>query len=334
METHKKNTDEKWAALAKQLFDEPATTSSDVLNTDWDESELKSIRHTVRQIDLYFSRKRYSASEAYLRIQATIQSPKANTKKFSLSSVWFRVAVVLVLAMLLGTDSYWLTHSWQKSVPQQISGTSDYGLTRIELADGSVVTLNHGSYLHYPEKFSGKLREVSLDGEAFFEVKPDREQPFLIHAGKADIQVLGTTFNVNAYPQNTVISVVVQTGRVQVSSNEYPVERSDMILIPGEKGVLNDGALQFQKSQNDDLNYLAWKTHSFIFNKTSLKDVIQQLRKVYRVQITTADPDMEKLLLTARFDDRSVGFILEVIAMTHRLKIDQTGENDYFLKRD
>ncbi|WP_163715270.1 FecR family protein [Mangrovibacterium lignilyticum] len=333
MGTDKNDINKKWAALAKQLFDERTAEKSNLELTDWEPDELNDIRETARQIDLHFKQKRFSPEQDLPKVEAAIHQ-NSETKVFRLSSVWRRIAAVILVGLLVGSVAYWASEAGWLNAQEEVAAVDNYGLTKIELADGSMVTLNYGSHLSYPDHFTGKYREVELDGEGFFEVLPNPDQPFIIHAGKADIQVLGTSFNVNAYPQTGEVSVVVKTGRVQVSSSEIASTDDDVILTPGEKGVLNDDSPQFQRIQNDDLNYLAWKTHSFIFNKTSLKDVIEQLNKVYRVEIATADPEMEKLLLTARFDDRPVRFILEVIAMTHKLELDQIDESNYLLQKN
>ncbi|MFV0378030.1 MAG: FecR family protein [Mangrovibacterium sp.] len=325
------HSDEKWAGLAKQLFDKPSFESSGITDTDWDEAELNETRQTAYQIDFYFAQKQFSPAGAWLQVQRQIHQPNTGLKRASL--LWWRVAAVLLVAVLLGGGVFWASRSWWQSQWQQLVQASQTELSRVVLPDGSVVTLNYGSKLHFSEKFDGVLREVSLSGEAFFEVTPNPGKPFLIHAGKASIEVLGTSFNVDASRQNGLVSVVVATGRVQVSLDENTNNSGDLILAPGEKGVLDVGESLFQKSLNSDPNYLAWKTHAFEFSKTSLKDVIQQLNKVYRVQIATADPNVGELLLTARFDKQPVSFMLEVIAATHDLAVEDTGGGQFELKK-
>ena len=107
------------------------------------------------------------------------------------------------------------------------------GTSKLTLADGSQVWLNAGSKLLYPEKFSGSQREVTLEGEGFFEVTKNAQMPFLVHAGKITLKVLGTRFNVKAYSEDPDIETTLISGKVQVMLNDDP--EKEIILAPHEK---------------------------------------------------------------------------------------------------
>ena len=174
---------------------------------------------------------------------------------------------------------------------------------------------------------SGRLR---LKEKPFFEVKPDPSRPFIIHAGGTTIRVLGTSFNVSAYPGREKVEVVVQTGKVQVTKTRAVMKGHDAVILdPGDKGVFINESQELMKSKNDNPNFLSWRTRDFTFNKTSLNDVIQQLNNVYRVQIRMENPETGNLFLTARFEDRSLDFILKVIALTHHLNVKK--EDDCYI---
>ena len=100
----------------------------------------------------------------------------------------------------------------------EIISTPNQVINEYTLPDGSVVALNSNSKLVFPKQFNGDTREVTIEGEAFFDVKPNPEKPFIINAGKAQIKVVGTSFNVSAYPETETLEVVVKTGKVQVIS--------------------------------------------------------------------------------------------------------------------
>jgi ferric-dicitrate binding protein FerR (iron transport regulator) len=186
--------------------------------------------------------------------------------------------------------------------------------------------------LRYPKKFGRSTREVTIEGEAFFEVKPNKDKPFIIHAGNAQIKVLGTSFNVNAYPESKLVEVTVETGRVQfLNKNAKSVQTNELILIPGDKGTLIYESNSLKKTTNQNLNFLSWKSHNLIFKATSLNEVIQDLAKVYKVDIRIADPDLKNLLLTAHFNNYSLDFILEVIETTFKIET-QKVDGRYILK--
>jgi ferric-dicitrate binding protein FerR (iron transport regulator) len=179
------------------------------------------------------------------------------------------------------------------------------------------------------------VREVFIDGEAFFDVKPNPDKPFIIHAGNAQVKVLGTSFNVCAYPNTETVEVVVKTGKVQVnnvnpeSGNEY----KEVILVPGEKGTLYNSTNVLEKALNPDPNYIAWKTRDLVFNEVPLKEVFKDLEKVYHVEIQVSDPKLNDLLLEAQFDHKPVDFVLNVIQITFDLDLKKENEQFTFSER-
>jgi len=167
----------------------------------------------------------------------------------------------------------------------EIISTPKQVINEYALPDGSFVTLNSNSKLVYPKHFKGNTREVTIYGEAFFDVKPNPEKPFIINAGNARVKVVGTSFNVSAYPETETVEVVVKTGKVQVTNKnaEALSDANQVFLIPGEKGTLFNKSSILEKSQNSNLNYLAWKTRDFIFNDMPLNEVFQCLAKIFHV---------------------------------------------------
>lgn len=333
MEKKKHISDDAWEAIAKQLYGQEKVGGDNPATGSWDADQFAEISETAAQIDQYFNLKKFDAKAAYQQVR-----PRLETSRRMRQISWFnqpamKVAALVVFALLLASVGFYMgNHSWENLRTAGVI-VDDYGISRIELADGSVVTLNRDSKINYPEKFSASAREVEIEGEAFFEVQPDPARPFVIHAGEATIKVLGTSFNVSAYPQNNEIEVVVTSGKVQVSKTKAATnQQNDLILDPGDKGVFATESNELRKIRNDNPNYLAWKTRDLIFDKTSLKEVLEQLNKVYRAQVRTADPELDQLLLTAHFENRPLDFILEVIALTHHLEV--TNENgQYVLKK-
>ncbi len=153
----------------------------------------------------------------------------------------------------------------------------------IALADSTVVKLNSGTTFKYPETFSGSLREVFLEGEAFFQVTKNKEKPFIIHSGNVDTRVLGTSFNVTAYDSEDDVKVAVVTGKISVNlaSDTSKTE----ILTPNQMFVFNKKNQTTFKSENISLDeILAWKDARIVFSRSSHDQIIEKLRRWYGVE--------------------------------------------------
>jgi len=328
MKANKNITQEDWELLAKKLFDEPTSQSSQI---PVDEDELRQLQQMTKQIDLHYRMKEYDTPGALSQVKSRIQTKKPRAISRSLVIRALKIAAVLVLALLIGSIAYLVGQHQLGS--QHMTGlvVDDAGLSQVELSDGTLVTLNRDTRIHYPDHFAKDIREVSIEGEAFFEVTPNPNKPFIIHAGEATVKVLGTSFSVNAYPQNDRVEVIVASGKVEVSK---PANLHKITLDRGDKGTFINSSKQLTKSLNTDPNFLAWKTRTFIFNETALAEVVQQLNKVYRVQIELPDQQTNDLLLNAHFEKETLDFILEVISTTHGLQIEKQGERYLVLKKD
>ena len=338
MGTNKNIAPQDWEQLAKELFDQPTSdknkplTSSQLASVS--ETEREDISRLAQQIDLHLKLRKYNTHKALEQVNSKIEKQKANSILRTMIIRAIKIAAVLIFAIIIGSTAYFMGQKQLKKINSSEVVVDNLGLSQIELSDGTKVTLNRDTKINYPDKFGDDIREVSIEGEAFFEVTPNPNKPFIIHAGEATIKVLGTSFSVNAYPENDKVEVIVETGKVKFSKLQTSLKTAhEVILDPGEKGTYLNKSKELTKSTNNDPNFLAWKTHKLIFSETSLNEVIKQLNKVYRVQIETADPNLDSLLLNAHFEKESLDFILEVISTTHGLKIDKKGEH-YLLKKE
>ncbi len=333
-------TDDQWELLAKRIYNEtpePANGKELPLTEGVfsDESEKKQLLKLTQQVDLYFELKKYPEEPAWQKIQSKIHrqsSAQPNKIRRLVASPLLRIAASVLFAALLLVSGYTFFRNSATTAQLVEISAADQVLKSVELPDGTLVSLNTNTKLRYPRKFNRKIREVILEGEAFFDVKPNKNKPFVIHAGKAQIRVVGTSFNVNAYPQAKMVEVIVETGRVQVSNKTTETKlTNELILTPGDKGTLVCSSNSLLKTTNQDPNFLAWKTHNLIFKATSLAEVIENLEKVYKVNIRLADPKLNELLLTARFNNYSLDFILKVIETTFKIDA-QKVNGQYILK--
>jgi ferric-dicitrate binding protein FerR (iron transport regulator) len=228
----------------------------------------------------------------------------------------WRVAAVIVagLAGLAG----WLVLrdniSYDELAVQQ-------GMEMIELADGSVVTLNTGSILMYGVDEQAGERRVVLRGEAYFEIAKDADRPFIIDAGAAVVQVLGTSFNVRAYEDNAVVEVTVSTGLVSMAAKS----RMDQLILlnPGNAGIYDKTAKKLELISHADPNATAWKTRDILFDETPLGEVVKVISHVYQTELRLADASLADCPITVSFHDQELGAVLSVITSTLDLQMER-----------
>jgi transmembrane sensor len=158
---------------------------------------------------------------------------------------------------------------------------------RVELPDGTVVWLNAASSIRYPTAFIGDKREVTIKGEAYFEVMKNTRIPFVVHVdNRADIEVLGTHFNINAYSDEDAIRTTLLEGKVKVSRTDSRLSTPDSRLLkPGEQALLTTNN-KLQTTNNIDLEQvMAWKNGLFNFEGATLKDIMKQLERWYDIEV-------------------------------------------------
>jgi transmembrane sensor len=228
---------------------------------------------------------------------------------------WLRIAALLVLFAGAGLIAYRFLNSGGP-LPMHMARTTTKVL-RDTLPDGSVVTLNKNSSISYPDRFKGDSRTVTLQGEAFFQVTPDKKKPFLITVNDVTIKVVGTSFNVRSEKGST--EVIVETGIVQVLKKNKMVE-----LKPKEKIMVRPRDSVLTKTTEEDRLYNYYRTKEFICDNTPLWKLIEVLSEAYQVDIVLSRPGLRNLQLTTTFNNESLDRILEIISETFNLQVVKT----------
>ena len=296
--------------------------------------ELEQSRKMLDTIDTFYKTERFDSVGAIKIVKAKIYPPKMEivqrkTIRKEVITLIYKYAAVIIFAVLLGSAGFYLGfRNHTAEVYSEIISTPNQVIIEYTLPDGSVVALNSNSKLVFPKQFKGETREVTIEGEAFFEVTPNPEKPFIINAGNAQVKVVGTSFNVSAYPENETVEVIVKTGKVQITSkNADEISTAKHVyLTPGEKGTLSNKNSVVDKSENSNPNYLAWKTHDFIFDEVPLNEVFKCLEKTYHVNIEVSEPKLNDLKLNAQFDKKPIDFILNVVSLTFNLDLSVDNE--------
>jgi transmembrane sensor len=232
-----------------------------------------------------------------------------------------RYARIAAVFIVLALSSIWLYTYFSKPQEKVLMASSQ--AIEETLPDGSHVTLNSNSTIKYPSKFSKDKRNISLQGEAYFDVEHDAAHPFVITSDNVCIEVLGTSFYVNTNGTDGKVEVVLTSGKVAVYYADKPGQK--VILAPGERIDFPKANADFTKTVNTDENYMAWKTKKMVFSDQPLSIIIQQLNKVYRSNITISQPNIGNCRMTATFDNQELDAVMHVIEATLDVEIHKKG---------
>ncbi|VAW11211.1 Putative anti-sigma factor [hydrothermal vent metagenome] len=228
---------------------------------------------------------------------------------------------------LLGSQSKsQITYSNVPTVDKLIYNTINvpYGKRfRVVLSDGTHIHLNSGTSIRYPVKFiNGKDRDVFITGEAYFDVAKDKDHPFIVHADKMNIRVLGTKFNVSHYSENKSINTVLVEGSVElyVDEGENVNTNNSTLLKPGHKAQWGKSNRSVEIENVDTRIYTAWVEGKLIFRNTSFRQIRKTLERQYNVRIRNSNKDLDAQLFDATFDIETINEILKTFNKSYAIE--------------
>lgn len=204
------------------------------------------------------------------------------------------------------------------------------------LADGTKVWLNAGSRLAFPSKFTKNIREVFLEGEACFEVEKSEKQPFIVKTGKLEIKVLGTHFNVSAYPTDNVIETVLLEGSVSVErARTLGLGKSEVLLKPNQKASFKKEKNDFSITDETDADiYIAWTYGWLKYERENLKSVLRKVERYYNVEIRLPDNYPQDDKITGKLDlKESLNEAMEILADASGTEFRIIGDKVYMEKK-
>jgi transmembrane sensor len=309
--------------LAKFLADETDTHESDTIS-EWiiaSEDNQKTFDHSKIIWDGAKNQQKVDVDAAWTKLNIAKKTGIESTDnqeikpivKLNWMSNFLKIAAVLVVLFGL-----WFVAAKKFTTPQNDVLTFNSGSQSIEkiLPDGTNILLSKNSKITYPKSFEGDTREINLTGEGFFDVHHDAAHPFIIHTQGTDVRVLGTSFNVRAY--DAQVQVLVKIGRVQFSK-----KNNQVILTKGQKGEILANANTIIKSEVAEVEaFVKEKLNSFVFNKMSLDEVAQTLSQRFGKTIKFGQDNIKNCKLTATFENEKLENIIDVIAETFNLKVD------------
>jgi ferric-dicitrate binding protein FerR (iron transport regulator) len=289
----------------KRILDELSRRWAGLKDDQFDTVEaLKKLRHKIRKTS--------SAGSAH------------DAARITFGHVFLKIAASL--ALIVSLASLWYFHS-NTSVSEEIEyftkTTKANQRAIVTLSDGSTVKLNTRSSLTYPKYFQSDVREVTLTGEAYFQVKKSAERPFIVKSGNITTTVLGTSFNVRAFKDKD-IEVTVESGKVNVSSqNEFSLD-----LARGQQAIYQRGAKKLLFREVDPGGYLAWFERKLQFDRISFGDVLTQIERIYNVDIYVERDYSNQCMVRVMYEGEQLENVLKglqlVVDFDYRYQNDST----------
>lgn len=301
-----------------------ATDEERLLVEAWiDESEEN--RRVAKQIHTL-----YLAADT-MQVMKKVDTEKALTKvkgrmsdNESKRTTWWqwaqRAAAVLFIPLLVtllvqnfGTD--------RQELAQMMEVKTNPGMmTSLTLPDGTVVFLNSESTLSYPSQFDGDVRNVTLQGEAYFEVAKNPEKKFIVSTShQSQIEVLGTHFNVEAYEKEDRISATLVEGKIGFIFNQGNVSKK-VLMDPGQKLVYDSKDSKVQLYATTGESELAWKEGKIIFRNTPLEEGLRMLEKRYNVEFIIKNNRLKEDSFTGAFTNQRLERILEYFQLSSHIR--------------
>ncbi|MFK8037731.1 MAG: FecR domain-containing protein [Crocinitomicaceae bacterium] len=254
---------------------------------------------------------------AWLKVKANIADTKVIpiTKKSNpILKYVIGIAATLTLVLLAYTF-------WQKPIDSvELMATNN--IINQTLPDGSDIVINKNSQLTYPETFNDNERRVKLKGEAFFDIKRDESQPFVIDLpNEFYVKVLGTSFTINTDKNNTT-TVYVKTGKVEFGNTS-----EKLILVANEKAIYNQETKRFEKTETkvEKVEELYWIDEQLVFEGERLVDILDVLSDVFDTEIELMCDMAADYPIVSDHNHENLESILEVICLVHDLKLVKKG---------
>ncbi len=310
-------------------------SASQFESSDAEKKSLKELEQTWILTGTAHSFRNSDTDMAWAKLNEEIRvEPKViPIKRFS----FFRYAAVFVALVTLASITFMLTQKSAVTSDRFVAASPEMKIiqtglnpaeaTTVILPDGSIVKMNAGSKLEYPSQFSNEKRIVKLSGEAYFEVIHNASNPFVVELKNAEVEDLGTSFNISAYPGKEKVEVNVTSGSVRL--RELNINK-EAVLVAGwnAKCIKGNGSIEVSKELSQ--NYLAWLTKEVTFHHTPLSTVFESLENIYHIRIEYSNPEIAGIPYTANFEKFALEDIVNVIAKTHHLKVTKEADRIVF----
>ena len=249
--------------------------------------------------------------------------------------VYLKVAAVLLIPILIGGIIFHVKQ--QQKITTLAANVSTSSISAplgsrvtFSLPDGTTGYLNSGSAISYTIPFQ-ENRKVGLKGEAWFDVVKNSKYPFQINAGKSTVKVLGTTFNLSAYPDDDYIEIVLEDGKVEFKATATAKATN---LGPGERLIFSNKTIKIENVE--PRKYSGWTKGELIFKGDKMEEVAKRIERWYNVKVQIADVELYDYSFRGTFVDDSLKGVLRLLSMTSPIKYEiiprQMTDNDTWEK--
>lgn len=246
--------------------------------------------------------------------------------RFRASDVTLRMLRVAAVLLVMVVSAWFTTSVVDRSeanvdvnsqISEQMYETSANEIRDLILTDGTMVRLNENSSLSIDREFADKTRKVRLEGEAYFDVERMRSKPFVVETNGAEIEVLGTAFNVNSHQfTSDEIQLSVVEGKVQFRAGSNTENNHSILVEAGQFGVLNMESNQFLLEDKDPVNYLHWMSRRIEYNDDSLEFACSQMRRIYGYECRFNTTELMNEKFTSTFSENGIEKFISVISLT------------------
>lgn len=258
------------------------------------------------------------------RILAIIRQLNSQAKKRTLfQKVTRYAAAAILLAGISGTIGYYISYSKFNSPPQFTEIFVPKGeRSTVLLPDGSTVQLNSESCLKFASEFHSPTRKVSLSGEAFFNVTPNKSKPFIVEMKDFSIEVLGTSFDVSCYPNDSLITTFLQSGKVKINSGKS----DDVFLSPNEAYFYNKATQESKKIKVKDHRYMDWTTGRLTINSETIGEFAKKLERRFNVKFEFGDAEAKNHIYSGSIKDEDINTLLEALTFASDIAYKRSGD--------
>jgi ferric-dicitrate binding protein FerR (iron transport regulator) len=265
--------------------------------------------------------KKVDIDSAYRKVTSRINSQSQTTRIITIIT---RIAAALTLPLLAFT--IWSLFLQQDKMATSEPAKNEIAWHEIEspagmrshvvLPDGSDLWLNAESKIKYSIPFARENRQVELTGEAFLKVVKNEKAPFIVNAGAASVKVLGTQFNVKAYPEDEQIEVALAEGSVEFTGTTTDGKKAETTLVPNDFLAINIATGKVRLENTNLSKHISWVKNTIIFDETPMPEVAKTLERWYGVKVIVADTEINKYRFSATFENESLFRVLELLELS------------------